>query len=222
MSSVKRIICLSNSKKLGERCIAGIDIDTGKWIRPVYDNEDGSVPRTIRLVEGREPELLDILEIPLASNGNDFGFACENLSILPGQWKLLGKAGLQDLVRCCENTTYILHNRSKYVRPSYLKTLPFSQRNSLQLVHAVSMSVENKYSRWQGSLKTYSGQTLQGASITDPVFLAKLESGYQPTGALLVTVSLGMPYIPESIDNWDGEASCWKLIAGVIEISSVN
>lgn len=39
--------------------------------------------------------------------------------------------------------------------------------------------------------------------------------GYQTTGEYLVTVSLGMPWTP---DNWEGEAPCWKLIAGVIEI----
>ena len=47
MSSVKRIICLANSWKIQERCIAGIDIDTGKWVRPVCDSlypEDGKAP----------------------------------------------------------------------------------------------------------------------------------------------------------------------------------
>ena len=72
MSSLKRIICLANSEKLRERCIAGIDLDTGKWVRPVCDNlypEDGRVPKLIRLVEGREPELLDILEVPISDSG---------------------------------------------------------------------------------------------------------------------------------------------------------
>lgn len=91
MSSVKRIICLANSWKLKERCIAGIDIDTGKWVRPVCDSlypEDGRVPKNICLVDGREPELLDILEIPLADTGNNFDFESENLSVLRGQWKI--------------------------------------------------------------------------------------------------------------------------------------
>ena len=92
MSSVKRIVCLANSTKFGERCIAGIDIDTGRWIRPICDAEDASIPRTTRLIEGKEPELLDIIRIPLATRGRDSDFVCENLEILPGQWKLWGKA----------------------------------------------------------------------------------------------------------------------------------
>ena len=95
MSSVKRIICLANSWKLKERCIAGIDIDTGKWVRPICDSlypEDGRVPESVRLVNGREPQLLDILEIPLADTGNNFGFESENLSVLKGDWHLTGRA----------------------------------------------------------------------------------------------------------------------------------
>jgi hypothetical protein len=93
MSSTKRIICLSNSLKLTERCIAGIDSDSGQWVRPICNRfpEDGRVPASIRIVEGKEPNLLDILEIPLDDNGNDFGFECENLTILPGEWRLQGE-----------------------------------------------------------------------------------------------------------------------------------
>jgi hypothetical protein len=146
MSSIKRIICLSNSLKYGERCIAGINIDTGKWVRPVSDlfPEDGKVPESIRLIKGKEPELLDILEIPLAETGNDFGFECENLTILDGEWKLLDKAKPSDLVKYCGSFSNILHNSSKYVNPSYLQSLPFHQRHTLQLVQTANFSVTRK------------------------------------------------------------------------------
>ena len=36
-----RLLVMANSKKLKGRCIAGIDIDTGKWVRPVSNNEHG-------------------------------------------------------------------------------------------------------------------------------------------------------------------------------------
>jgi hypothetical protein len=219
MLSIKQIICLSNSQKLGGRCIAGIDIHTGQWIRPICDSGDGSVPRLTRLVEGREPELLDIIDIPLASSCQDAD-VCENFIIAPGPWHLRGKANPTDVIRYCRNTTDILHNPSKYVRPSYLKKLPFAQRSSLQLVETTSMTVVKKGSGWRGSLQTSNGK-LTNASITDPVLRAKLESGYQLHGPLLVTVSLSLPYIPEGMDNWEGEAACWKLIAGVIEIPRI-
>lgn len=222
MPSLKRIICLANSWKLKERCIAGIDIDTGKWIRPVCDRypEDGRVPKEIRLVEGREPELLDILEIPLADTGEDFGFESENLTILSGKWQLLGKATPADIFQYCGNYPDILHNRNRYVNVSYLKFLPFEQRYTLQLVHVVQFSVKSigitqGSKQWKGTLETTYGQTLKDANITDPAFVEKLEAGYQLKSNYLITVSLGMPWAPP---NWEGEAPSWKLIAGVMEI----
>ena len=223
MSSVKRIICLANSKKEGERCIAGIDIDTGKWIRPVCDNRypsDGRVPEDIRLVDGREPELLDILEMSLADTGNDFGFECENLSIIPNKWKCLGKARPHDLIKYCSNYNQILHNYGKYVNPSYLKNIPFEERRTLQLVEVNKFDVEQKMTskgsiEWRGTIQSTNGQKLTGAKITDLIFIHKLNEGYQIAGQYLVTVSLGMPW---AYEGWEGEKPCWKLIAGVIEL----
>ena len=224
MSSLKRIICLANSEKLRERCIAGIDLDTGKWVRPVCDNlypEDGRVPKLIRLVEGREPELLDILEVPISDSGNDFGFECENLSVLPGEWKCLGRVKQTDLLKYCGSFNQILHNSWKYVNPSYLQSLPFHQRLTLQLIRVISFSVERRMSskgntEWRGTLQAANGQNLRDAKITDPVFVEKLEAGYQPKNNCLVTVSLSMPYRPRP--DWEGEVPCWKLISGVIEL----
>lgn len=216
MPSLKRIICLANSEKLRERCIAGIDLDTGKWVRPVCDKlypEDGRVPESIRLVEGREPELLDILEIPLSDSGNDFDFECENLSILTREWKCLGRVQPTDLFKYCGSFNQILHNSWKYVNPSYLKSLPFHQRRTLQLVHVVNFSVEE---RWRGTIQSANNSSLVSAKITDPVLVEKLEAGYQPKNNCLVTVSLSMPYRPYS--DWAGEDPCWKLISGVIEL----
>lgn len=216
-----KIVCLANSWKLGERCIAGIDITSRKWVRPVCDQlypEDGRVPRSVRLIEGREPNLLDVLQIPLAETGNNFEFECENRSVLPGQWKLLGKVQPNRLMQHCENYenfSYILHNSIKYVNPSDLKKLPFNQRRTLQLVKANSLSVAKSSYGWRGCLQTNNGQILRDARITDPCFVDALESGYRPCGTYLVTVSLSMPWAP---DDWEGEQPCWKLIAGLIKI----
>ena len=223
MPSVKRIICLANSWKLGERCIAGIDIDTGKWVRPVCDSlhpEDGRVPRNICLVDGREPELLDILEIPLADTGNNFDFESENLSVLRGKWSILGKFKVQDVTKYCDDGV-ILHNSSKFVNLEYLQALPLNRRKTLQLINSVSLSVKQKTTsrggtQWRGEVVTTSGRSLADIPITDPAFIRKIESGYQPNGNYLITMSLGMPYKP---NNWEGdETPCWKLIAGIIEL----
>ncbi|NEP90748.1 MAG: hypothetical protein F6K18_30245 [Okeania sp. SIO2C2] len=223
MSSLKKIICLANSYKLNERCIAGIDLDTGKWIRPVCDRqypEDGRVPKRIRFVEGREPKPLDILEIPLDNKGNDFGFESENLSVLKGEWKCLGQAKVEEILKYCNNSDYILHNSRKYVNPSYLKTVPFHRRRTIEIVKVKKQNFSvsrNEEGKFRGSIKNNNGYLLlNNAKITDPEFIKDLENRSSLTSNnLLVTISLSMPYAPSP--NWEGEPPCWKLIANIIE-----
>jgi hypothetical protein len=222
MSSLKRIICLANSWKHRERCIAGIEIETGKWIRPVCDKlypQDGRVPQQIRLVNGREPKSLDILEIPLANTGNNFDFESENLSVLEGAWKCLGKAKIHDILPYCSNSNYILHNSWKYVFPSYLKQLPFEKRRTIELFKVLELSIKSDENKgFKANIKTDQGFKLDNAKITDPEFIKNLENGYDPSSKnFLITVSLSMPWKPPQWDQND-EAPCWKLIANVIEI----
>ncbi len=217
-----QIICLANSLKLNERCIAGIDPSMGKWIRPIsssYPN-DGRVSKNIRLVNGKEPELLDVLEIPLARTGSDFGFESENLTIAAGMWQQIGQVKPKDVLQYCGSHPQILHNTHKYVNPSYLQALPLNDRRTLQLVEVTQLSVtQSAPNKWKGTIITKSGQQLKEASITDPVFVDRLESGYLPEQPCLVTVSLSMPYRPSN--SWEGEDPCWKLIAGVIELAQI-
>ncbi|MCE2974858.1 MAG: dual OB domain-containing protein [Pseudanabaena sp.] len=216
MSSLKRIICLANSWKLQERCIAGIDIDTGKWIRPVCDSlypEDGKVPESVRLINGKEPQLLDILEIPLADTGNNFGFESENLSVLRGDWRLAGKALPYDLNNFCPETQYILHNSIRTVKPSYLQNLPEENRQTLQLIKSSEFSVTKVGDKWKGNITIANGQSLKNLTITDPFLFSQLDKGYTPPNTCFITVSLSMPWSP---DDQEEEKPCWKLIAGCI------
>jgi len=215
-----RIICLANSWKRGERCIAGINELQGKWVRPISDLPDGQIPKEMRQINRLEPALLDVLDIPLAKTGPDFGFESENLSILPGKWRQVGKVPPAYLLKYCNSQAYILHNDLRYVTVEYMQSLPKADRLSLQLVKAVRFTVKKLIQRfeggnkWEGSIVTKHNQRLT-ATITDPVLIRKLELGYRPQKACLVTVSLSMPWRP---DDWEGDDPCWKLIAGVIEL----
>jgi hypothetical protein len=209
------IICLANSWKHGDRCIAGINPQTREWIRPVSDLNDGRVPKPMRLIDGQEPQLLDILEIPLANHGSDFGFEKENRSIMPGKWRKLGRVYPQNMLPFCSQNRDILHNAKKYVSVTYMQSLTVEQRRTLELVFVPQLSVSLLGSQWQGTIVNAQGLKLSNLSITDPVFVQKLAVGYRPVNPCLVTVSLGMPWRPR---NWEGDDPCWKLIAGVIEL----
>jgi hypothetical protein len=83
-------ICLANSKKYGERCIAGIELERGKdmefdivwkegkpkWIRPVSDAEHGQIPEKAV----KSMQLFDIFEVEVVSEAPK-GYQSENVVI---------------------------------------------------------------------------------------------------------------------------------------------
>ncbi|MDA0212532.1 MULTISPECIES: hypothetical protein [Desertifilum] len=213
-----KIICLANSWKYQERCIAGINLETGEWVRPVCSEyPDGRVPQHIRLIQGIEPALLDIIDIPLGESDSDYGFSCENVLISDGCWRRVKSVAPTAVLQYCQDDIEILHNSARYVEVAELQYLPFRERQTLQLVYTPELKIERYGSKWKGSFVTSSGKCLTKASITDPVFIEKLASGYRPQNPCLITVSLSMPFRPS--EDWEGEPPCWKLIAGVIELS---
>jgi len=221
MPPLTRIICLANSRKHGAYCLAGIDPSTGAWVRPVSGLDDGRVERRTMQTGGAFPALGDILELPLAQTGPDFGFECENLTILPGAWKIGGAVNPADLLAYCTDEPHILHTDDPYVTVQYLNSLPFDKRRTLQLVEAfdfeafsTGLSAQGGR-KWNGSFVSSQGCRLS-ARITDPALAEKLEQGYRPARRCVVTVSLSMP-IKKPGQQIEGDP-CWKLIAGILEL----
>ena len=219
--SMTRIVVLADSWKHQDWCIAGIDLDTGRWVRPVTDLDDGRVPIKSMKLGGYFPELLDVLEIPLDSAGLDFGFESENRTILPGRWYLCDKMMPEDIEKYAKRPYYVLHNRRKYVTPAELLQKSFEKRVTLQLIHVDNFKVRDARKEptdkpnWNGEI--LSGRRKLEVKITDPVFFERLNSGHKPSPSCFLTMSLSMPYKPSGWDE-DEEPACWKLIAGVIEL----
>jgi len=219
--TMTRIVVLANSRKHQDWCLAGIDLDTGKWVRPVTRLDDGRVPKTSMKLGGYFPALLDVLEIPLDSTGLDFGFESENRTILPGRWYLRGKMTPKDIEKYAKQPYYVLHNHRKYITPGELQQKPFARRVTLQLTRVDSFKVRDARRKstdkpsWKGTILS-GGRKLE-IGITDPVYFERLNSGHKPSSSCFLTMSLGMPYKPPDWDEND-EPACWKLISGVIEL----
>jgi len=75
---VKRMVCLANSWRGGERCVAGREWKNGEigdWIRPIHSLQDGAVNKSERQYEGNvEPRVLDILDLSLQMPNPDTNF----------------------------------------------------------------------------------------------------------------------------------------------------
>jgi len=219
--SMTRIVILANSWKNQHWCLAGIDLDTGKWVRPVTGLDDGRIRKADMKLGGYFPVLLDVLEIPLDSSGPDFGFESENRTILPGRWYQRGKLTPKDVFKYAKRPYCVLHNHKKYVNPKELQKKPFEKRVTLQLIQVSKFKVRDARRKstekpgWKGIIS--SGRRDIEVGITDPIFFDKLNKGHKPSSFCLLTMSLSMPYKPPDWSE-DEDSVCWKLIAGVIEL----
>ena len=95
-----QIICLANSfKGGGGRCIAGIDRDSGEWVRPFNPRGHEGAIGSERLIKRDEPRILDVLDIPIGEEAEDYGCQPENRLLLSGRWKKIGTISPKDVLQ---------------------------------------------------------------------------------------------------------------------------
>ena len=106
MATIKRIVCLANSRKLSGRCIAGREFAGGRpgaWIRPVSDRPHEEVSEYERQYEdGSDPCVLDIIDVPFLEP-RPKGYQQENwLLDSEEDWVRVGRISWTDLERLAD------------------------------------------------------------------------------------------------------------------------
>lgn len=214
-----RMICLANSKKLGGRCVAGIELTDQKWVRPVHRREGGEfyLPE-LEYDGGGEMELLDVFEFePLADAASLYH--PEDV-LAEGTWQYVGAATADDLAvvdQMLELGPDILGSTSSSIAKPTRNDDALD--SSLAVVRPEGRVVFHK-DRNFGNLRCRVRFSLSGQRydlpVTDPVIsatMAELDDGdYAPDdiGAAeqpYLTISLGEPF------QLDGK--CYKLVAAV-------
>ena len=231
MAKTTRIICLANSWKAGERCIAGREIvkdRIGPWIRPVIGTK-GFVDKASRLyADGDEPRLGDVIQLSVRKREERFDHQRENWLVNPKtRWRRTQRLSWTDLLALAEGSEPLFASQTETSERSRRNDRIASsdaQRltSSLRLIHVPSMdvcSLPDSVQRFDGRFSL--GGVSYKLRITDPVF-SKAESyaEYDRTlGECLLTISLGEPYRHRSSQ---GPEYCYRLIAGVIERERYN
>ena len=136
-------ICLANSRKLGGRCVAGIQIANNEWIRPVSNFLDGSlVSQHYTLDNGRPAALLDVIRIRVRERKPELTQP-ENWALEDVKWHhirtLSGQTALDSLEGLIDSGPVLLGNTSDRVDISSLAG---------QLVNASLTLVEPKSLSW--------------------------------------------------------------------------
>lgn len=224
MGTVKRMVCLANSRKLNGRCVAGIELSQADeavgWVRPVSAREHEEISEYERQYQdGSDPRLLDVLSVPLLEP-RPKGFQQENWLLDPTHyWVKHGRMGWDGLSAMATNgATLWINGHHTYnglndsmpliTAAGVSSSLTLVQVSTLKLrVFAPGEAFGNAKRRVQGGFQY--GGTHYRLWVTDPVierrYLAQSD-GYYDIGECFVTISLGEPY----------NDACYKLIAAII------
>ena len=220
-SAMKRIICLANSGKNSERCIAGKETKGGgSWIRPVGDRESGEVTlRDRRYEDGSEPQLLDIIEISLLGAQPD-GCQRENWLLDPRYyWDRAGRFPRSDLDKLLDpverlwvdgsSTRNGLNDRvPKRAASTLTSSLRFIRVDEL-VVSVFAPSTDCRYRKRKVQGQFHHAGTPYKLSVTDPIVketYLNQGNGRYKLGACYMTISLGEIY----------HGARYKLIAAII------
>ena len=133
MPEFKRIVCLANSRKQNERCIAGREWingqEAGKWVRPVSARDNQQVSFSERQYEdGSDPQVLDIIDIPLLEPCPT-GYQTENWLLHSGnRWR-----------RVSEFSAIDLHKLVDLIVPLWTKHSPRFERQNFARVNETGL-----------------------------------------------------------------------------------
>jgi len=217
-------VCLANSKKYGERCIAGIELikseqgeytpllieSTPKWIRPVSGDVNGQVPSD--LVKG--VSLLDVVEIETIER-RPLGYQSENTSFVPASIRVVGSYDLPEIFHdtLAEQPPNIFGNRGKALDENAIANI----HRSLMLIKVSQAVVHVKFERFKYHfrLQFVYNQVIYDLPITDVDFIDKylasnkdFNSSKKIEKDIYLTISLGIVF-----EGW-----YYKLVAGIVEM----
>jgi hypothetical protein len=200
MGITKRIIVLANSiKHYPCTCIAGREIKSngpicklGPWIRPVSIHDEGGIsPSEARLQSGRQPAVMDFVELDLTRKVNDSSQPENWLIDRNTKWRSVnrqyaGKPRLDSLVETPEHLWYQRNERTDRISSAVLRRHPPAQ--SLYLIRVPGLKISFGWQQWQGEYKAKRrasfryNMTDYDIAITDPAFLERFRTQFPRKG----------------------------------------
>lgn len=222
MNYEKTIICLANSRKMSERCIAGLEFEgrrVGGWIRPVSSRAEGEISASDRSIENSaEPGLLDILRIPMIEPRPN-GFQTENHLIDNRyDWVKEGVFAKEYLLHYCEAPNPLWVNgfcSSNGINDRIPELMASRLPNSLVLIEPQQLAIA-VVRGYRGRLQIRAEFGVAGETyclgVTDPTieyhFRRKGEGRYTYPSRAAACISIGEPF----------NTFCYKLVASIIPL----
>lgn len=214
----KDIVILTKSKKMAGYCVAGIDLQTGRFIRLIseansYGRHNTSLSESDLLYSDGSPiEVLDIVRLRVDKPA-PCGYRSENFAIDVFATKTkTGRFSLAQLRPYLSEEEYIYSNlchklhKTTEVDGVLTKSIGVFKIKSLHTYFNANNKMRADF--------IYNGNTYKNVAITDLEFLDKPKKIREA----IIIVSLSEPFSNET----NPELFCYKIVAQVFDISNVN
>ena len=135
---VKNLVILAASAKFNNFCVAGVDVDSGSWIRPISEKpelEDAVPIDDLKYPDGSRVELLDVVEIKFSDRAAKNPIQPENFFYNEKYfWQKVGRVTLQEVIdeRGFDHRDKIFYNNGRSILG--VDVIKFDERESLLLL----------------------------------------------------------------------------------------
>ena len=145
---IRKLIILAESAKYANYCVAGVDYDSGAWLRPISEKpelEDAVPLDDLEYPDGSRVELLDVVEIKFSDRAANNPIQPENFFYNEKYfWQKVGRVTLQEVInlRGFDERDKIFYNNERSIFGA--NVIKFAERESLLLlpVENLFISVE--------------------------------------------------------------------------------
>lgn len=216
------IVCLANSRKLSQRCVAGIRTDGGGWVRPVSRKSGGALSEEqATLNTGRKIRQLDIVDIEVVRPVPEF-HQPENWLIANRTWTRVGTCDVERLAVLFPlggmPDGLLLGSSGDRVLKGDLDERPIPR--SLDIItpsDVIWIHTQSQGGRPQVRARFEWHGVTYNLPVTDPLWESKFSApaedkyrsdqvGLSRDERVILTISLGEPM----------NGYCYKLVAGVL------
>lgn len=206
----KVIVVFANSVKHGKHCVAGKEIQTKQWIRPVGDAGGAELDRNQCVCVnpyGKYPvKPLQKVEIDIAAHSPLINQP-ENYLVGNGEWNQRYKIEAPEVAHYLDapDTLWGTGNRVAF---SQIESGAINIEQSLYLVKVFDLNIYKNMDNKRRASFSYNGNSYD-LPVTDPNFENHL---HNPQHQSVLCVSLGEKYDPDDGENY----SCYKIVATII------
>lgn len=235
-----RFLCLAVSRRESGNCIAGIDIDSGKWLRPIRSHARAAFADSELVVEDNHTHQnrfmapLDLLSMPLEESAGT-NSQPENWIVAPSFFEnpqailrtCRGRRTVEFLLSHADHCELLLHSTRDSLQANEFADRMLSRSLSLirpaELEWRVSPHL-NHPGKVQVRAEFRFGNAAYNLVVTDPVWEAKCHragigthkhSELASTGNDLVFLTISLAAVPY-------HGLHYKLVAGVVELPAFD